>query len=313
MKLGLIGCGYWGPNYIKTVNEIEGSSIEVVCDKDTNKLDIVREKFPDLDIETTTNLDHIWYDTSIEAVIIATPATTHFELCKTALAYNKHVLVEKPLTTNLEEAKELRERAKYERKVLMVGQIFEYSNSIAEIKDIIRAKKLGDIYYAYSQRTNDGPVRKDVGASWDLALHEVSIFNYIFDDIPVSVSAKGMNYVSKKVEDVCFIQLTYPNRVIVKIHCGWLYPRKIRTIDIIGSKNSLMFDDTNTISPIVLQHGGVVDVEPNNALVRECFEFIDAIEDGVIDIWALERGIDCVNVLGAIQLSLKLNGTEVNI
>ena len=284
MKLGLIGCGYWGPNYIKTVNEIEGSSIEVVCDRDTNKLDIVREKFPDLDIETTTNLDHIWYDTSIEAVIIATPATTHFELCKTALAYNKHVLVEKPLTTNLEEAKELRERAKYERKVLMVGQIFEYSNSIAEIKDIIRAKKLGDIYYAYSQRTNDGPVRKDVGASWDLALHEVSIFNYIFDDIPVSVSAKGMNYVSKKVEDVCFIQLTYPNRVIVKIHCGWLYPRKIRTIDIIGSKNSLMFDDTNTISPIVLQHGGVVDVEPNNALVRECFEFIDAIEDGVIDI-----------------------------
>jgi len=313
MKLGLIGCGYWGPNYIKTVNEIEGSSIEVVCDRDTNKLDIVREKFPDLDIETTTNLDHIWYDTSIEAVIIATPATTHFELCKTALAYNKHVLVEKPLTTNLEEAKELRERAKYERKVLMVGQIFEYSNSIAEIKDIIRAKKLGDIYYAYSQRTNDGPVRKDVGASWDLALHEVSIFNYIFDDIPVSVSAKGMNYVSKKVEDVCFIQLTYPNRVIVKIHCGWLYPRKIRTIDIIGSKNSLMFDDTNTISPIVLQHGGIVDVEPNNALVRECFEFIDAIEDGVIDIWALERGIDCVNVLGAIQLSLKLNGTEVNI
>ena len=210
MKLGLIGCGYWGPNYIKTVNEIEGSSIEVVCDRDTNKLDIVREKFPDLDIETTTNLDHIWYDTSIEAVIIATPATTHFELCKTALAYNKHVLVEKPLTTNLEEAKELRERAKYERKVLMVGQIFEYSNSIAEIKDIIRAKKLGDIYYAYSQRTNDGPIRQDVGASWDLALHEVSIFNYIFDDIPVSVSAKGMNYVSKKSRGCLFYPANLP-------------------------------------------------------------------------------------------------------
>ena len=307
MKLGLIGCGYWGPNYIKAFNKIEGSSIDIVCDNDKSKLESIS------DIKTTTNLDDVLLNKSIEAVIIATPAITHFNLCKTAMVYNKHVLVEKPLTTSLEEAIELRERAKHMKKVLMVGQIFEYSNSIAKIKDIIRANKLGDIYYAYSQRTNDGPVRKDVGASWDLALHEVSIFNYIFDDIPVSVSAKGLKYVSKKVEDVCFIQLTYPNKVIVKIHCGWLYPRKIRTIDIIGSKNSLMFDDTNTTSPIVLQHGGAVDVEPNNALVRECFEFIDAIEDGAIDIWALERGIDCVNVLGAIQLSLKLNGTEVNL
>ena len=304
MKIGLIGCGHWGPNYIKTFNRIEGSNIEIVCDKDESKLKTIS------DIKTTTNLDDILLNRKIEAVIIATPATTHFDLCKEALIHNKHILVEKPLTTKVDEAVELSKRAEHMEKVLMPGHIFEYNNSIDIIKQVISQGRLGDIRYIYSQRTNDGPVRGDVGASWDLALHDISIFNYIFNDVPVKVSARGLRYMSKSVEDTCFIQLNYDNDVVVEIHCSWCYPRKVRTIDVVGSRDSLMFDETNIKSPSTLCG---IKVEKGNSLLRECNEFINNIKTNNINGEYLQRGIDCVKVLEAIQLSQRLNGVEVTL
>ena len=315
MKIGLIGCGYWGPNYIRTFSKIDGSNIEIVCDKDAKKLDLVKNKFPEWDFTTTSDLDHIWNDSGIEAVIIATPATTHFDLCKEALIHNKHVLVEKPLTTNLEEAIELSKRAEHMEKVLMPGHIFEYNSSIQEIKRVVSG--IGSICYAYSQRTNNGPVRRDVGASWDLALHDVSIFNYIFDGMPLKVSAKGLRYLSKDVEDACFIQLEYSNCITVQIHCSWLYPRKVRTIDIIGSAGMLVFDELNTEEPIKVynteQEESTVYYEVGNPLLDECNEFINNVKTNNMKGSYLQRGIDCVRVLEAIQLSQKLNGAEVNL
>ncbi len=337
IKIGLIGCGHWGPNYIRAFQRIKGTSLEVACDLDRKKLKIIKDKYPHIGI--TTNIDDVINNSSLDAVVIATPAKTHYSLIKKALEAGKHVLAEKPLTVKTEEAKDLIKLAKKGKKVLIPGHIFEHHDGIKEVQKRISNKVLGKPYYMYSRRTNLGPIRNDVNAVWDLALHDISIFNFILNAIPFKVKANGFSYLRDNIEDVGFITLYYPKNIIAHIHVSWLDPRKIREIVIVGDKKMLMFNDLDYSHPIKIYDKRVMKkkyeksystfeefkmiiksgqestpkIKMREPLLIECKNFINCLKQGKADPKFLKRGLAAVAVLVAARESIINNGKTVKI
>jgi len=336
MKFALIGCGHWGQNYIKTFQSIEGVELNLVYDIDKERVLKLKEKFSN--IEVVEDVVDIWKDKSVEAVIIATPAYTHYSIGRTALSFEKHVLMEKPLALEAQQAVDLVLFARRMQKVLMPGHIFEHNDAVKKIKEIIASKELGDIYYLYSQRLNLGPIRNDVNAVWDLALHDVSVFNFILGSVPISVSSKELCCLRGNISDVGFIMLTYLGGISAHIHISWLDPRKIRYITIVGSKKMLVFNDLDYINPIALYDrsvaieahqrrienmeynmivtDGEIDIPKINMrepLFVECLEFVQQIQDKKQNEEYVLRGVDCVRIMQAANLSQKFFGKEVKI
>ncbi len=304
------------------------------ADPDKGRLEAVQRSFPK--VATTADYRDILKNPDIDAVCIAAPTDTHFDLSKESLEAGKHVLCEKPLSLRPEECRELESLACAKERFLMVGHVFVFNHGIIALKDYIDSGELGHIQYAYSRRTNLGPFRYDVNALWDLAPHDISIFNYLFGSRPLNVSGRGQRYLSDKLEDVAFANLEYPDKVMADIHVSWLDPKKIRQITIVGDKKMLIWDDLDNVGPIkiydkhvertqryyesygefqLMSREGSITIpnigfgEPLKAQDQYFIECLVKAEPPALADAA--RGADVVEALCAIQQSIDDNGMPV--
>ena len=335
VNIGIIGCGHWGPNYIRTFNEIPNCNVFWCCDIDTKKLENIKQKFPEIDV--STRYDDILEDKRVDAVVIATPASTHYEITKACLLAGKHVLVEKPMTTNIEQAQRLAEVVEKTQKVLLVGHIFLYNSGIRKMKEYITDENFGQIYYLSATRTNLGPIRHDVNVVWDLAPHDVSIFGYLLDAQPLWVSATGSKALKNDRYDVTFITLGYPNGVIGNIRVSWIDPNKVREIVVVGSQKRIVFDDLNNQEIIRIFEKGVSIVgQPDSygeflrfavrdgdiispkiditePLKNQCRHFLDCIINNCTPLTDVRNGIEVVRTLDKIDESMIKNGIPIDL
>ena len=250
ISVGVIGCGHWGPNHIRTFSQLSNSEVVMCSDLDRDRLSAIKNLFPQ--IKATEDYRDILNADDVDAICIATPTASHFQIAKESLEFGKHVLCEKPLTLSVKECAKLGQLSQEKSKVLMVGHVFLFNEGISYLKKYVLSGELGDVYYAHSQRTNLGPFRYDVNALWDLAPHDISIFNYLFDSRPVSVSARGQKCLKTSLEDLAFVTLEYPKDILVNIHVSWLDPRKVRQITIVGDQKMVVWDDLDSMGPVRL-------------------------------------------------------------
>ena len=244
MKLHVaqIGVGYWGPNLLRNLTENEKCSVRTVVEISKDRREFVRRNYPE--IGTTANLDEVINDASIDAVVISTPADTHFQIAKKVLGAKKHILVEKPMARSLEEIEELTKLSERNGKVCMVGYTFLFNPAVRYVKKLIDDGIIGEIRYIYSQRVNLGRIRSDVDALWNLAPHDISIIQYWLNgQSPISVHCQGKAYVQDGINDVAFVNMVYPDGILVNVHVSWLDPNKIRRLTIVGSKKMIVYDD----------------------------------------------------------------------
>ncbi len=249
-----IGCGYWGPNVLRNFSAQPGCWVKFVAEVNEERQNYVTANFPRSLV--VDNIQEVLADPEVEAVIIATPASSHHSIAKRALESGKHVLVEKPLATSTSEADELAKLAQIHDKILMVGHTFLYNAAVRYAKKLLDNEGIGQLYYIYSQRLNLGQVRSDVNAWWNLAPHDVSILLYLMNDqLPVSVSAVGVSYIQPGIEDVVFATLKWASGVIGHIHVSWLDPGKIRKMTLVGSQKMVVYDDVSDDKIMVFDKG----------------------------------------------------------
>jgi predicted dehydrogenase len=303
VRIAVIGAGHWGPNLIRNFDNAPVSSVVLVAERDAKRASQVRARFPH--VEVTESTETVVKDPRIDAVVVATPTSTHYSIVKEALRAGKHVLVEKPITTKAEEADELTTLAERAGKVLMVGHVFVYNQAVQKVRSYIEAGELGRIYYISMVRTNLGPIRMDVNASWDLISHDVSIVNYWLQSQPVSASAVGGTWINAGIEDAVFATLRYPLGVLVNVHASWLNPRKARDIVIAGDKRMLTFDDMNLMEPLRIYDKQVTEATTKPAFVDTFAAFRASIREGDITIPRVSSGeplkAECEHFLDCIQ------------
>lgn len=278
--VAVIGAGHWGPNLIRNFHNKLTSEVRWVVDTDQARLAQVRARFPD--VAVTRELGPVLADARIEAVVVATPTSTHYGLVKAALEAGKHVLVEKPITTRSAEAIELCELAEARGRVLLVSHVFLYNAAVQKVRGYLAEGDLGRVYYISMVRTNLGPIRVDVNAAWDLASHDISIVNYWLDAEPLSASAVGGTWINPGVEDAVFATLRYPGGVLVNLHASWLNPRKERDITVVGERRMLTFDDMNLNEPIRIYDKQVTDARTRLGFIDNFATFRASVRDGDI-------------------------------
>jgi predicted dehydrogenase len=242
LVLAQFGCGYWGPSRLRNFSALPGCTVKYVVDLSAERRGFVESNFPrSRAIETNqTVLD----DPSVDGVVIATPASSHFSLANQVLEAGKHVFVEKPLATKVTEVDQLSRRAAERNLVVMAGHTFVYNSAVRYAKKLIDSGELGELRYIYSQRLNLGRIRSDVDALWNFAPHDISIIQYwLGNPEPISIGRQGMAYMQQGIDDVVFLSLEYPGKVIANIHVSWLDPQKVRKMIIVGSRKMLVYDD----------------------------------------------------------------------
>jgi predicted dehydrogenase len=334
-RIGIVGCGYWGINYVRVFNELPDATVTHACDSRTERLQLVEKRFPGT--ATCANIEQLLNGCQLNAVVVATPASTHFELVRSCLERDKHVLVEKPITTDSTEATFLTDLAESRRLTLMVGHTFLFNAGIRATKRYLDSEAVGQLYYLHATRTNLGPIRTDVNAVWDLASHDVSIFDYLLDTTPEWASAVGARVLDNCREDVGFITLGYPNGIIGNIHVSWADPNKVREVVVVGSEMRIVFNDLDTqervrifnkgVSAVpseaesfgefrfLLRDGDIVSpvVESSEPLKNQAAHFIACTRDGTP---ALSDGVVAtrvVRVMEAIDRSMQEKGAPVEI
>ncbi|MBN2072876.1 MAG: Gfo/Idh/MocA family oxidoreductase [Actinobacteria bacterium] len=251
----VIGLGYWGPNVLRNIMEIDKFDDVYVHDINDNNLTRNRIKYPRISL--TEKYDEILDNDNINCVFICTPPVTHYGLAKEALLKGKNVLIEKPMTVSVKEAEDLIRISEEKSLILMVGHTFEYSPPVEKIKEIIDGGILGDIYFVSMSRINLGIHRKDVSVIWDLATHDFSILFRLIDEMPRKISAVTNSFVKKDLKDVAFINMKYDSGIIANINVSWLSPKKVRETIIVGSKKMLIYDDTMSDEKIKVYDKGV--------------------------------------------------------
>jgi len=324
VNIAIIGCGYWGPNLVRNFNEIPDSNLVGCCDLKEENLNKIKQLYPST--KTTKNYKDILEDKSIDAVVVATSAPTHYLLAQEALACGKHVFIEKPMTLSSYAAEQLIYSAKKNSKILMVGHLLEYHPAVRKIKSLIDSGELGEIYYLYSQRLNLGQVRHDENALWCLAPHDISVALYLLGMEPFQATAQGQSYLQKDIEDVVFSCLNFSNGTIVHMHISWLDPNKVRKLTVVGSKKMVVFDDMEGVEKIRIYDKGVEEgfavrfgdvviplLDTQEPLRRECLHFIDCIRNNKKPLSDGRDGERVIRVLEAVQESLKNNGMPVKV
>ncbi len=331
--VGVIGCGYWGPNLIRNFINLKDVVVKTASDLSENRLNHMNRLYPSLKV--TGDYRDIINDPEIDAVIIATPVSTHYHLAAEAIKAGKHVFCEKPLTRTVEEGVNLVEMADGAERTLMVGHTFVYTAAVNKVRDLIRTGELGDIYYMSTSRVNLGLFQDDINVVWDLAPHDVSIMNYVLESRPLSVSAVGHSYIQPKIQDVSFVTLRYPGSILAHLHVSWLNPNKIRSTTVVGSRKMLVYDDISSLEKIRIYDKGV-DVIPHydtfgefqlsyrygdisipklddaEPLKIECQHFIDCI-NGAAPRSSGKHGLEVLLALDAIDRSMAANGSEITI
>ena len=338
IRVAVIGAGHWGPNLIANFHDRPRSEVAWVIDRDAGRREAVRLRFPD--IQMSDDAAQAFGDASVDAVVIATPTSTHFDLARQALEAGRHVLVEKPMTDNVRDAEALCEIAERSGRTLMVGHVFVFNAASQQAKRYLVDGDLGRIYYISMTRTNLGPIRVDVNAAWDLASHDIALASYWLDALPESVSARGRAWINPGVEDAVFATLQYPNAVLVHLHASWLHPRKTRDITVVGEKRMLTFDDISLTEPLRIYDKQVSEERSQPALVdsfetfrmvvrdgdisvpkvpasqplrNECDHFLECIENGGVPITDGRDGLAVVRTLDAISRSIADAGREVRV
>jgi len=338
-NIGIIGCGYWGPNLLRNFIQLHSCNIKAVCELDDSRLNYIHTKHPS--IHTTKDYFELLTDDDIDAIVIATAPSNHYCLAKEALEHGKHVLVEKPLALNVKDAQDLVNLAAEKDLILMVGHTFEFNNAVRRLKQEIQSGTVGQPYYFYAQRLNYGIVRKDLNALWSLAPHDISILIYLLDQMPVKVSARGYDFIQKGVEDVVFMVLTFPNDVVAHIQVSWLDPNKSRRMTVVGSDKMIVYDDVADNKLKIYDKGiskdnisdslGAYDDFSKFQLLRaagdvsmpkidfaeplklECDHFLECVQNGCQPLTDGFNGLRVVRVLEAAQSSLDQNGQDIQV
>jgi predicted dehydrogenase len=274
----IVGCGYWGVNYIRVLRELAGARVVAVCDQRIGRLREIESVYPD--VRLTVDVHDALATPGVDAAVVCTEARSHTVVASACLDAGKHVLVEKPLATSAHEAEGLTELAASSGLVLMVGHTFLYNDGVRKVKEYIDEKRLGDIYYLYARRTNLGPIRHDVNAIWDLASHDVSICNYLLDSVPEWVSAVGARVLRNGREDVGFVSLSYPGGILAHLHASWADPNKVREVVVVGSESRVVFNDVDAVERVRVFEKGVT--APANGTVPSFGEHQLLIRDGDI-------------------------------
>jgi predicted dehydrogenase len=297
LKVGVVGYGYWGPNIVRNFHLGPDSRVEMVCDKSPDMLRRVNKTYPD--IKTTSNCMDVVTSPTIDIVAVVTPVWTHYDLAKKALSNGKHVFVEKPFTSNIEQADELIELAQKNNLQIMVDHTFLYTGAVRKIRQFIEDGTLGELYYYDSTRVNLGLFQHDINVLWDLAPHDLSIMDYLIDSRAEAISATGQKHLNGH-EDIAFMTVYFPNKVIAHINVNWLSPVKVRTTLIGGKKKMLVWNDLEADEKIKVYDKGV-RINDNNTV----YDLLVSYRSG--DMWApqLERiealkaetdhFVDCVN------------------
>jgi len=330
INVAVVGLGYWGPNLVRNFLKIPDVRVVAVCDLFEKNLNKISTTFPL--IKATKNYKYIINDKTIDLIAIATPLKTHFLLAKNALLANKHVFIEKPMTETSKQGEELIRIAENNKKLIMVGHTFVYTEAVRKIKQIIGKRKLGKIYYYDSTRINLGLIQPDTNVIWDLAVHDLSILNYIFPAKPVSLLAFGSSYINKQHAELAHLIIKFQNNISAHIHVSWLSPLKIRKILIGGSKKMIVYDDIEpsekirvydknvTIHPSKItpfspayRNGDVVipHLEQNEALYNQLYHLIDCIRNRRQSLTDGKEGLKIVKLLEACDVSLKSNSEVI--
>jgi len=242
INVAQIGIGYWGPNLLRNLVANKRCKVSAAVDISAERRDYVRGLYPA--IRVTADAEEVFQDPDVHAVVIATPVATHFDLAVKALQAGKHIFVEKPMARSVSEVEQMGALAGKKNLVAMVGHTFLFNAAVRYVKKMIDEGELGDIRYIYSQRLNLGRIRSDVDALWNFAPHDVSIIQYwLGDPTPLSVVRRGIDYIQKNIDDVVFLNIIYPNKIMANIHVSWLDPHRIRSIVVVGSKKMVVYDD----------------------------------------------------------------------
>src|SRR6267154_202796 len=333
INVGVIGCGYWGPNLVRNFKALGSCRLKAICDVNESRLRHLRTLYSDVD--AVTDAATLINDPEIHALAIATPVAYHYKLAKASLLAGKHTLVEKPLAASSAECEELIEIADEKGVVLMSGHTFLYSSSVRKICDIINAGDIGDIRYINSRRLNLGLFQKDINVVWDLAPHDISIILHILGEFPLAVNCQGNAHVTPRIEDVTNMSLMFRHKRFATIQSSWLEPRKVREMTIVGTRRMIVYDDLQTHEKIRIYdvrverpphydtfadfhysyHYGdsyIPHLQQEEPLKAECQHFLDCIENGVQPLTGGHRGLELVRILEAASASLKGNGAPVN-
>lgn len=319
-NIAVIGCGYWGKNLVRNFYELD--SLYAICDVDENRLKSFQEKYPDL--ITYKDYTSLLKDPEISAVVVATPAATHYSLAKKALIADKDVFVEKPIALHYKEGEELVSLAKEKDKILMVGHILEYHPAINKLKNLINKGELGKISYIYSNRLNLGKFRTEENILWSFAPHDISVILDLLGEMPESVSAYGGNYLSPNITDVTVTTMSFPSGTKAHIFVSWLHPYKEQKLIVIGDKKMMLFDDVNPqnklfeynhkidwIERMPIPHpeqAQTIEIDKKEPLKSECEHFIECIHTRKTPKTDGNDGLRVLKILEACQESLRENG-----
>ena len=331
MALAQIGFGYWGPNLARNLHAVAGPDWRYLVDLSPERREAAAAVYPH--VRVTGDLDDVFADPAVTAVVVATPAATHAKLALRALQSGKHVLVEKPLALATTDAVELARTADERGLVLMVGHTFEYVAAVRKMRELLLAGDIGDPLYLHSQRLNLGRIQSDVNAFWSIGPHDVSIANYLVGASPEWASAQGARYLNDEVEDVVIVTLGYPGGVLAHLHVSWLDPLKTRRVTLVGSRKMLVYDDLDAEARLKIFDKGADRIEPNaygawmyrlrdgamevprlemsEPLATELGHFLECIRAGKrpdTDGW---NGVRVVAVLEAVDRSLAARGERV--
>ncbi len=332
--IGVVGYGYWGPNLVRNFISSPNAHLVAIADRDPAKLLASRHLYPG--VAVTESIDNLLVDPSIDAIAIATPVRTHYELTLAALRAGKHVLVEKPLAPSADQVRHLMDEADRRGLTLMVDHTFLYTPAVQKIRDLIAQGELGDVYYYDSTRSSLGLFQSDVNVIWDLAVHDISIIQYIMDEIPVAVSATGSCHVTGSPENMAHITLFFESKCVAHVSVNWLSPVKVRQTFIGGNKKMIVYDDLEPTEKIKLYDKGITlnaptenahqfrigyragdmwapNISTKEALQTEIEHFIDCVRTGATPVSSGLSGLRVIEVLEAASRSIAEHGKPVSL
>jgi len=334
IKVGVVGCGYWGPNLVRNFRSLPDCRLAMMCDISEPRLAHLKSLYPE--VEGVLDYNHMLNGVELDAVIIATAVKSHYSMAKASLLSGKHTFIEKPMASCSEECEELIEIARRKGLVLMTGHTFLYSPAVKKIKEIVKCGDIGEIRYICARRLNLGLFQKDINVAWDLAPHDVSIILHIMEERPTVVNCQGSAHMTPGVEDVTTMWLGFPGERSAIIHSSWLDPRKIREMTIVGSKRMIVYDDVSPLEKIRIfdarverpphydtfaefhyaYHYGDVYIpylKQEEPLKNECQHFLDCIRHGAQPLTSGRNGLELVRILEASSESLKKGGAPVRL
>ncbi len=334
INVGVVGCGYWGPNLIRNFRHLPDCTLRMMCDVNPQRLTHLKSLYPE--VEGIMDYEHMLNGAGLDAIVIATSVKYHYAMARQSLLAGKHTFIEKPMASSSAECEELIELAESKGVVLMIGHTFLYSAPVRKIKEIILSGDVGEIRYISARRLNLGLFQKDINVAWDLAPHDISIILELMGEFPIRINCQGNAHITPGIEDVTSMSLTFPNNRFATIQNSWLDPRKVREMTIVGSKRMVVYDDVASLEKLRV-YDSRVDVPPHydtfaefqyayhygdmyvpyikqeEPLKIECQHFLDCIGQGLTPLTNGEQGLKLVKILEAASASLKRNGASINL